>query len=243
MKAFLLSAGLGTRLKPITDHCPKALVEIDGKSLLERNILHLQKSGIREVVVNVHHFAEKIIETIRANQGFGSTVTISDESEAVLETGGGLKKAAVLLKDKEPVLMLNVDILCNFNLQKMLTFHQKKKALATLAVQNRNSSRMLLFDEADQLCGWQNIKTGEAKLLTGRAVEDLHPFAFSGIQLLSQEFLGKIKQEGKFSIIETYLDLGKTEKIIGWNHTGDLWIDVGKPESLEMARKQYSLFE
>lgn len=240
MKAFLLAAGLGTRLKPFTDKHPKALAEINGQSLLERNIRFLQKSGIPDVVVNVHHFADQIIQKIKENNGFGSKVTISDESDVVLETGGGLKKAAPLLADSETVLMMNVDILCEFDLNKMLNYHQKSSALATLAVQNRNSSRQLLFDNNNQLRGWRNNQTNAEKLPYPSAGINLQPFAFSGIQLLQQELLSKIKQEGKFSIIDTYLDLCRTERIVGWNHSGDLWLDVGRPESLEKARQLYS---
>lgn len=235
MKAFILAAGFGTRLRPFTNHHPKALAEVNGKSLLERNIRYLQRYGIYEVVVNVHHFADQIIQTLIKKDGFGSSVLISDEREEVLETGGGLKKAAPLLCDEGPFLMINVDILSDFDLKGMLAQHLESKAIATLAVQKRESSRRLLIDEHMQLCGWENVKTSQQKPLGLKSVGNLQRFAFSGIQILAQSFPNKINQEGKFSIIDSYLDLCATEKIMAWDHTGDLWLDVGKEESLEKA--------
>jgi len=239
MKAFLLAAGFGTRLKPFTNEHPKALADVNGKSLLERNILYLQRWGVEEVVVNVHHFAEQIIQTLQEHKGFGSRVLISDESDAVLETGGGLKRAAPLLQDSEPFLMMNVDVLCDFDVHRMLQAHQQTHALATLAVQKRPSSRALLFDRGGQLSGWTNFKTGERRIVRPVVQEQLTAFAFSGIQMLSQSFLTKMRREGKFSIIESYLDLCPAETISAWEHTGDAWLDVGRPESLEQARRLF----
>lgn len=237
MKAFLLAAGLGTRLKPFTNSHPKALAKVNGQSLLERNIRFLKKSGIQDIVINVHHFAEQIIQAIQNNDGFGCKILISDETTTLLETGGGLKHAAPLLKGSDPILMMNVDILCDFDLKKMLEYHLRHKALATLAIQKRSSSRVLLFNSDNKLCGWRNNLNGEEKGFLPSVETTPQPYAFSGIQLLQQDFLRKIKQEGKFSIIDTYLDLCSTEKIIGWDHGGDLWLDVGKPESLETAKQ------
>jgi len=239
MKAFILAAGFGTRLRPFTDHHPKALAMVNGQSLLERNIRNLQRFGIFDIVVNVHHFAGQIIETIEKNKGFGSRVSISDESDTVLETGGGLKKAIPLLRDVEPVLMMNVDILSDFNLDKMRAQHRQTLALATLAVQWRDSSRVLLFDGDKRLQGWKNLNTGALKPADFNPTQPLNAFCFSGIQMLSQDFFDKIAQDGKFSIMDTYLDLCKTEKIIAWNHTDDLWIDAGKPESLRKAAELF----
>lgn len=235
MKAFLLSAGFGTRLKPFTDHHPKALAEIKGKSLLEMNIRNLQKFGIFDIVVNVHHFADQIIEKIQKEQGFGSNVEISDERNAILETGGGLKNAAHLLKDEQRFVMMNVDIVSNFNLENMLQQHDSSPVLATLAVQKRTSSRYFLFDQNQQLCGWENIKTGEQKILDFK--ENLNKMAFSGISILDQSIFEKIRFDGKFSIVDVYLDLCNQEKIRAWNHSGDILLDVGKPESLAEAQK------
>jgi len=236
MKALLLSAGLGTRLKPFTENHPKALAPVNGHSLLELNIRNLQRFGISDVVVNVHHFADQIIRTLEAARGFGSKVVISDESDEVLETGGGLLKAAPLLDGKSPFLVMNVDILTNADIGALLRRHRETGALATLAVQQRTSSRYFLFDETMQLCGWENEKTGERRPANASGKR----FAFSGIQVLSPGIFKKIRQTGKFSLVDMYLDLCGTEKIVGLDHTGDLLLDVGKPESLEKAASMFA---
>jgi NDP-sugar pyrophosphorylase family protein len=232
MKAMLFAAGLGTRLKPFTDHHPKALAEVNGKTLLEINIKFLQRYGIQDVVINVHHFADQVEAALAAHNGFGSNVTISDERSAVLETGGGLKKAAEFFKGESSFVVMNVDVLTNLDLQQMIDVHHQADALATLAVMKRTSSRQLLFDEHMLLCGWANNQTGEQRI--SREVLSLQPFAFSGIQVLS-EGIFDMPFHGKFSMIDVYLHFAKTQVIKGFNHTGDTFIDVGKPESLEMA--------
>lgn len=245
MKAFILAAGLGTRLKPFTDNHPKALAPVNGKSLLETNIRYLQQFGIFDIVVNVHHFAQQIIDTLERNNGFGSRFEISDESDTVLETGGGLKKAATYLQQEAEFLVMNVDILSNFNLNKLVMQHHASNALATLAVQQRTSSRYFIFGEPEyphaedeqaslQLMGWKNVNTGEEKI-PRTAVQPLQALAFSGIQILSNAIFERINFSGKFSLVDVYLDLCSTERIVSWNHTGDLLLDVGKPESLEQA--------
>lgn len=235
MKAFLLAAGLGTRLKPFTDQHPKALAPVHGRSLLEWNIRNLQRFGIYDVVVNVHHFADQIIALLEKEQGFGSRVTISDESDTVLETGGGLKKAIPFFKGAGTLLIMNVDILSNVHLDRMLEEHNRSKADVTLAVQQRDTSRYFLFDQDKQLRGWENTKTGERKIPGNADPANLSPYAFSGIQLMEEAVLTRIRQEGKFSLVDVYLDLCSTQKIQGWDHTGDALLDVGKPESLELA--------
>ena len=232
MKAMIFAAGLGTRLKPFTDHHPKALAEVSGKTLLEHTIRYLQKFGIEDVIVNVHHFAGQIEAAINDNSGYGSWVTISDEREAVLETGGGLQKAAWYFEGDEDFVVINVDVLTNLVLGKMITYHQENDAMATLAVMKRNSSRQLLFDNEMTLCGWTNNATGEQKI--SREVSDTDPFAFSGVQVLSPRILN-MPFQGKFSMIDVYLHFAKTETIKGFDHTGNIFIDVGKPESLEKA--------
>lgn len=232
MKAMIFAAGLGTRLKPFTDHHPKALAEVNGKTLLEHTIRYLQKFGIEDVIVNVHHFADQIEEIVEENSGFGSWVTISDERDAVLETGGGLKKAAPYFEGEETFVVINVDVLTNLDLGKMIEAHRQIEAMATLAVMERNSSRQLLFDNDMQLCGWMNNNTGEKKI--ARSTEPMKPYAFSGIQVLSNKILA-MPFEGKFSMIEVYLHFAKTGMIKGFDHTGNIFIDVGKPESLEKA--------
>jgi MurNAc alpha-1-phosphate uridylyltransferase len=233
MKALLLSAGLGTRLKPFTDKHPKALAPVHGRSLLEWNIRNLQRFGIYDIVVNVHHFANQIIDVLDKENGFGSRFEISDESDAVLETGGGLKKAAPLFKQEQNLLVMNVDMLTNADIGKMITYHEHNNSLATLAVQQRTSSRYFLFDENMRLKGWENIQTGERKPAT--ITGNLKSYAFSGIQILSTDIFTKIEQEGKFSLVDVYLDLCITEHITGLDHTGDLLLDVGKPDSIAQA--------
>jgi len=232
MKAMLFAAGLGTRLKPFTDSHPKALAEVNGKTLLEHNLRYLQRYGIEDVIINVHHFADQIEEVLNDNSGFGSWVTISDEREMVLETGGGLQKAARFFEGEEAFVVMNVDILTNLDLGRMIEFHQGSEAFATLAVMKRHSSRQLLFDEYMQLCGWANNSTGEQKI--SREVLEMQPFAFSGIQVLSPGIV-EMPHTGKFSLIDVYLHFAKTEVIKGYDHTGNIFIDVGKPESLEQA--------
>ena len=237
MKAMILAAGLGTRLKPFTDNHPKALASVNGKSLLEINISHLQRFGIFDVVVNVHHFAEQIEKTLEENNGFGSRVVVSDERNEVLETGGGLKKAIPLLQDADDILVMNVDILSDIDLNKMLLQHERSGALATLAVQERISSRYFLFSQEGglkRLAGWRHSSTLEEKLPCPPK-SDLQPLAFSGIQMIRSSFLHKITQQGKFSLVDLYLSLCCKERILAWEHTGDRLLDVGKPESLEQA--------
>ncbi|MCX6207559.1 MAG: nucleotidyltransferase family protein [Bacteroidetes bacterium] len=243
MKAMIFSAGLGSRLKPFTDNHPKALALVNGKTLLERNILYLQKFGITEVIVNVHHFADQIIEAIEKNNGWGSTITISDEREEVLETGGGLKKAAWYFEGRKAFVVMNVDILTDFDLMEMIRSHEQEKPLATLAVTQRRSSRYFLFDTYDALCGWRNIQTEEEKPAdlknTHEDYELLKEKAFSGIHVISPHIFSLIKQEGKFSMVDVYLDLMKKNKINSFDHTGGTLLDVGKPESILTAEELF----
>ena len=236
MKAMILAAGLGTRLKPFTDKHPKALAIVNGKTILQRNIEYLASFGIREVIVNVHHFAYQIIDLIKANNGFGSVITFSDEIREVLETGGGIKKAAWFFeKDEAPFIVMNVDILTNMNLEQMMLQHKKSNSLATLAVSSRITSRYFLFDEMDHLCGWKNENTGEQKI--SRESKNYIQKAFSGIQVLSPKIFDLIKMEGKFSMVDVYLDLAKTQDIMAFDHSESKFIDVGKPESILKAEQ------
>lgn len=229
---MLFAAGLGTRLKPFTDHHPKALAEVNGKTLLEHSLRYLQRFGIEDVIINVHHFADQIEQVLQDNNGFDSWVSISDEREMVLETGGGLLKAAPYFEDEEDFVVMNVDVLTNLDLGKMIAFHKDNESFATLAVMKRESSRYLLFDEHMILCGWTNNKTREQKI--SREVLEMQPFAFSGIQVLSHRILD-MPFTGKFSLVDLYLHFAKTELIKGYDHTGNIFIDVGKPESLQQA--------
>lgn len=238
MKAMIFSAGLGTRFKPWTLQHPKALALVNGKSLLQRNIEYLQQYGITDVVVNVHHFADQIIDAIKENNGWGSNITISEETNEVLETGGGLLKARPLLEGTEPFLSLNVDILTDLNIEKLLQFHHTEKALISFGITDRKSSRNLLFNETNRLVGWKNNTTGEVKM----ADKNLHgtesfikPFAYSCVVVYEPTVFSLIKQTGKFSIIDSYLDLGGAHRIMGFDHSGDRLVDVGKPESVAVA--------
>ncbi len=238
---MIFSAGLGTRFKPWTDANPKALAIVNGKSLLQRNIEYLQQYGVTDVVVNVHHFPDQIVEIIKKNNGWGSHVIISDESTEVLETGGGLVKARYLLEDDQPFISLNVDILTNLDLNKLMAFHQQHKPLVTFGVTSRKSSRVLLFDKQNRLCGWRNLQTGEEKgphlsfAESDERKNQLVEKAYSCVVIYQPEIFDLIKQTGKFSIMDTYLDLAADHIILGYDHTGDRLVDVGKPESIDLA--------
>lgn len=233
---MILAAGLGTRLKPFTDKHPKALVEINGKTILQRNIEYLAGYGIKEVIINVHHFANQIIQHINKNDGFGSKIIISDETNEVLETGGGIKKASWFFeKDEEPFVVLNVDILTDMNLNEMIHHHQKLNPIATLAVSERTTSRYFLFDGNNQLCGWENVKTGEQKI--SRKSEKYIQKAFSGIHIISPGIFPLIRFTGKFSMVDVYLELSKTQIITSFDHSNSKFIDVGKPESVSAAKR------
>lgn len=238
MKAMIFAAGLGTRLKPFTDHSPKALAEVNGKTLLEHNVRFLQKHGIYDVIINVHHFPELIKSAILDNDGFGSEISISDETDMLLETGGGLKKAAHFFEGETAFVVINVDILTNLDLTKMIQYHSSNSAAATLAVMNRESSRQLLFDESMNLCGWVNNNTGEQRI--ARQVPLSAPYSFSGIQILSPAILLDMPFEGKFSLIDLYLYHASKNTLKGYDHTGNLFIDVGKPGSVEQAEYLFS---
>ena len=237
LQGMIFAAGLGTRFKPWTDKHPKALAVVHGKSLLQHNIEYLQQYGITNVVVNVHHFADQIIETLDKNNGWGSTITISDETDEVLETGGGIKKAAHLFT-ADTIVIINVDILTDLDLDKLIDFHQQQNPVSTLAVTNRTTSRYFLFDEANTLCGWRNTKTGEEKI--ARTNTTYIPKAFSGIHVISKQLLSLINREGKFSMVDVYLDLAKKHTIKGYDHSGSRFIDVGKPDSVAQAELLFS---
>jgi MurNAc alpha-1-phosphate uridylyltransferase len=237
MKAMIFAAGLGTRFKPWTDKHPKALALVNGKSLLQRNIEYLQQYGITEVVVNVHHFADQVIKAIEENNGWGSNILVSDETDEVLETGGGLLKAKDLLKDDEPFITLNADFLTDLPIDDLLHFHQQKRSLISFGVTRRQSSRNFLFNEELRLCGWKNSITGEEKIAV--AASNLLPMAYSCVVVFEQSIFDLIPQRGKFSLVETYLSLASQYPIYGYDHTGDKLVDVGKPESVSIAESLF----
>lgn len=237
-KAIIFSAGLGTRFKPWTDLHPKALAIVNGKSLLQRNVEYLQQFNIYDVIVNVHHFPDQIIKAIQDNKGWGSNIVISDESGEVLETGGGLLKAKALFDPAEPFLSLNVDVLTNLNIHRLLEYHLQHQPLITYGVTKRNTSRNVLLDEHYRMCGWRNNKTGEEKIvIPGRT---LQPYAYSCVVIYQPEIFSLIRQTGKFSIMDTYLDLAPEHTILGFDHTGDKWVDVGKTESVAVAENLFA---
>lgn len=234
MKALIFAAGKGTRLKPFTDHHPKAMAKVNGIPLLERNIKYLQSFGINDFVINVHHFGQQIVDFLKANNNFNAKIEISDEHAELLETGGGLVFARKLLDFGEDFLIMNADILTDLKITDFVNYHQKNKDFATLAVSDRNSSRKLLFNEDMILRGWMNVQSGEQRLAEFN--KGFKALAFSGIHCINPEIFNKIKRTGKFSIMEEYLDLMLTEKIHGYEHNARL-VDVGRPESVLEAEQ------
>ena len=239
---MILAAGLGTRLKPFTDKHPKALAVVNGKSLLQRNVEYLLSFGITDIIVNVHHFADQIIAAVNDNKGWGANITISDETDEVLETGGGLLRAADYFSGEHRWLVMNADILTNLDLHKMIaadeanTIKAEGELVATLAVTDRVSSRNLIFNQSGTLCGWKNNNTGEEKWANPlRDPNTAVPKAFSGIQIVHAAFLQEVQLRGKFSLIDAYLQLAQHYAIHYYDHSEGILLDVGKPESLEKA--------
>lgn len=238
MKAMIFAAGLGTRLKPLTDTMPKALVPIVGKPLLEHVILKLKSSGFDEIIVNVHHFADMIIDFLQRNNNFGIRIEISDEREQLLDTGGGIKRAAWFLNDGNPFLVYNVDILSNINLGALYQSHSETNSFATLVVSERNTFRYLLFDERNELQGWINEKTGETKPCDFEDISKYQKLAFSGIQILSPDIFDSMKNyPDKFPIMDFYLSNANTKKITGYVPAAYNMIDVGKLDVLGQAEE------
>ncbi|MER3464650.1 MAG: nucleotidyltransferase [Chitinophagaceae bacterium] len=237
MKAMIFAAGLGTRFKPWTDKHPKALAIVNGKSLLQRNIEYLQQYRINDVIVNVHHFADQIVNAIHQNNGWGSNIIISDERDEVLETGGGLLKAKKLLDD-ETFLTINVDILTDLNLKAFLSAHQQENATISLAVTDRTTSRYLLFNEYNRLCGWRNVIEGKERIAIQG--EDLKQKAYSGIAIFQPTVFQLIPFTGKFSLIDVYLHMAPQEKIFGFDHSESKLLDVGKPDSVAKAEALFA---
>ena len=242
MRAMVLAAGLGTRLRPLTDHRPKALVEVGGRTLLEIALARLNSFGIREVIVNVHHFADRIVDYLNANKNFGMRVEISREDDVLLDTGGGLKKAAYFFlrnsgATEEPFVLHNVDVISTIDLRSMAQFHTENHALATLAVQERPTSRYLIFDEQLQLCGRKSGKDGHAELVRSSS----HPkaLAFAGIHVISPRLFSLMTEEGVFSIIAPYLRLAaQGEKIIAFRSDEYQWRDLGRLDDVTQAGQE-----
>ena len=240
MKAMVLAAGLGTRLRPLTDDRPKALVEVAGRTLLEITLSRLRSYGIREVMINVHHFADMVVEYLKANDNFGMRIEISRE-DVLLDTGGGLKKAGWFFRENsghadEPFILHNVDVISSIDLQRMVQVHAGNKALATLAVQDRQTSRYLMFDEQLRLCGRRSGRDGELELV--RSSPPMQALAFAGIHVISPGFIPKMEESGIFSIIQSYLRLaGQEENILAFRADEYYWRDLGRLDDLQQAAR------
>ncbi|PYX08624.1 MAG: nucleotidyltransferase [Acidobacteria bacterium] len=242
MKAMILAAGLGTRLRPLTDNRPKALVEIAGRTLLEITLSRLRAFGIGEVIINVHHFADMILEYLKNNDNFGMRIEISRE-ETPLDTGGGLKKAAYFFREESggfeaPFILHNVDVISTIDLQRMVRFHSENQALATLAVRDRETTRYLLFDEAFRLCGRRFGRDEEPESV--RSSQQARALAFSGIHVISPRLFAMMREQGVFSIITSYLRLAAGgEKILGFRADEYYWRDLGRPENVVQAAEDF----
>lgn len=236
MNAFIFAAGLGTRLKPLTDSMPKALVPVGGKPLLAHVIEKLKAAGCKKIVINIHHFGDMIIDYVKSQNNFGVEILFSDERQMLLETGGAIKHAVDLLGD-EPFLIHNVDILSNVDLKALIAAHNESDSAATLLVSKRNSSRALLFNAEGNITAWTNKTTGEVKSpYSDIDISNLNEFAFSGIHIFSPrlfKYFGAYPE--KFSIIDFYLNTCKDENIKAYTQEGLQLLDVGKLDSLEKA--------
>ena len=234
MEAMIFAAGLGTRLQPITNHIPKALVEVNGTTLLELCIKNIIKYGFDRVIVNVHHLGEQIIDFV-ANHSFDAEIVISDERQLLLDTGGGLKKASQLLVQDTPLLIHNVDVLSAIDLADLYRHHCQSNAMATVAVAERDTSRYLLFDTDDNLTGWTNRKTGETIWAKPEQQGHVRPMAFSGIHVVNRQMTDLLPTAAPYPIIPQYIAIARHSTIKAYKHKADEWIDVGKPDSLVAA--------
>lgn len=244
MKAMVLAAGLGTRLRPLTNDRPKALIGVGGRTLLEITLTRLRDFGVREVIINLHHFGEMIESYLKTKNSFGLRIEISRE-DVLLDTGGGLKKAGWFFLEnvqsknsggEEPFILHNVDVISDIDFKQMLKCHAENKAMATLAMQERETSRYLLFDESSQLCGRRSGRDGKPELV--RPAENPRPLAFSGIHVISPRFIPMMTEQGAFSIIDSYLRVAKLgEKVFGFRADQYYWRDLGRPEHILEAEK------
>jgi NDP-sugar pyrophosphorylase family protein len=234
MKAMIFAAGLGKRLGKITETVPKALVDINGKTVLQQAVEKCSASGFDDIIINVHHFADMVEDEVKRLNSLGFRISVSDERDRLLENGGGLYKARNFF-GKDPFLLYNVDIVSDLNLTSLYKLHLEKKGLATLAVRHRPGKRFLLIDKDGQLRGWRNISTGEM-ILAGVTDEGLSEIAFSSMHIVEPEIFNYMS-EGVYSMIDLYLRLAGEHNIYTLKHDEGYWIDVGTPESLEYVRK------
>ncbi len=235
MKAMIFAAGLGTRLKHLTEHTPKALIKVGGITLLERVINKLKDAGVEEIIINTHHFSEQIIDFIK-EYDFGIEICFSIENEKLLDTGGGLKKASWFFNDNKPFIIHNVDVISDINIQEMYEFHCRENVIATLAVRNRITQRYFLFDEKNYLCGRENIKTNECIMVANIPPNTkIHRLAFSGIHVVSPQIFELMPEEDIFSIVDIYLKAHA--RILGYPHDYGMWMDMGKIEDIDAYRE------
>jgi mannose-1-phosphate guanylyltransferase len=243
MRAMILAAGMGTRLRPLTNDRPKALVEVAGRTLLGITLARLREFGVREVIINVHHFAEMVVEYLKKNGNFGMRIEVSHE-EVLLDTGGGLKKAGWFFLENsterdQPFILHNVDVISTIDLERMVQFHKERQALATLAVQQRETSRYLLFDGQGQLCGRRAGREEAPELV--RSVQQIQALAFSGVHVISPRLLSMMTEDGVFSIVPAYLRLAaQGENILGFRADEYYWLDLGRPENVARAERDAS---
>lgn len=228
---MILAAGLGTRLRPLTDKIPKALVTVKGKTLLEHSIRYLKRNGASSIIINIHHLGEQIIDFLAEHNNFGSEIAVSDERDQLLDTGGGLRKAAWFFRENDPFIVYNVDVISDLDLAKVMDHHMRSCALATLVVRKRETSRYFLFNPEMELSGWENKSTGERKI-TRQKQGELREFAFSGIQVLSPSIFKLMTENGRFSLTELYLRLSSNQRISGFIDNESYWLDAGKLKSI-----------
>jgi NDP-sugar pyrophosphorylase family protein len=238
MRAMILAAGLGTRLRPITNSIPKALIKIKKHTLLELQIKKLKASGFKKIIINIHHHAKMIKDYLKQNSNFNCEIELSDESEKLLETGGGLKKASWFFDDSSPFLVQNVDILSNLDLFDFYGKHSKSDALSSLAVIERKSSRYFVFDEENLLVGWKNEKTEESKVVR-KPIGKIKLLAFSGIQIIDPRIFKCFPNKDVFSLVDLYLSAAMEERIVSFDHSEDIWMDLGKKEILVEAEELF----
>ena len=234
-RAMILAAGKGRRLQPITNDLPKALVKVGEKTMLQHSIEHLKQSGFDQLIINLHHFSGQIKQYLREHKNFGADIAFSEEKFQLLDTGGGLKHASWFFQTDNSFIIRNVDILSNLNLSHLYHFHEKQQAMATLVVRRRESSRYLLFDNDNTLCGWENIITGEKKII--RHVKAYQRLAFSGIHISNPLIFNKMPVKSVFSILDVYLEAAAKHNIIAYIDENAYWFDIGNLEKLEKARR------
>ena len=228
---MILAAGKGSRMLPLTRNKPKALIEVQGVSLLEHTIRYLKYYGVGEIIINIHHLGEQIIDFIKKNNAFGLRIEFSDERDELLDTGGGLLKASWFFDDGRPFIVTSSDVITDLNLYEMYSFHSRISPMATLAVKQRKSSRDFLFDRDYRLCGWHNNLSGESRIV--RQVQDQVKTAFSTIHIVDPVIFNHITEQGRFSIIDVYLRLAASQTIMGYAHDRSFWFECGRIENLD----------